>query len=95
MFFRRPPVTCDIPHSEMLAPMMVVLVGLLAIYAILLTIMLFLCRQNLLSLRSMHGRLDDAETRNAMAVRNMANERVSDHKRLVRVMGSIVDVLKH
>ena len=46
------------------------------------------------SIENIRVGVEYANTRNAMNMRNMANERSQENNRVVRVMGSIVNVLK-
>ena len=94
MFFKRQVVTCVFPYADMFTPLVATLVSILVAYAILITAMLIICRRNLAVLERVRVGLDISETRNTMNIRNIANERVMENNRVVRVMGSIVDVLK-
>lgn len=95
MFFRQHIVTCVYPNSDIFIPLLIFLVGILFVYAVLITLMLLICRKNLVRIERLRLELDDANTKNNMVLRNIANERALNDTRVVRVMGSIVDVLKN
>lgn len=94
MFFKKVSYSCVYPHSELVVPVMCFLLCILFIYAILITIMMVTCRRNMASIENIRIGVEYANTRNAMNMRNMANERSQENNRVVRVMGSIVNVLK-
>ena len=94
MFFRRQLVACVYPNSDIFQPLLILLVGVLLVYAVLITLMLMICRKNLDQIERVRLGIDDANTRNSMVLRNIANERAQNDTRVVRVMGSIVDVLR-
>lgn len=94
MFFRRQLVTCVYPNSDMFQPLLILLIGILFVYAVLITLMLLICRKNLVQIERVRLGIDNANTRNSMVLRNIANERAQNDTRVVRVMGSIVDVLR-
>lgn len=94
MFFKKQLVTCVYPDPGTLQPLVMLLVGVLALYALLITLMLLICRKNLVLLEGLRLGIDDSNTKNNMVLRNIANERAHNDTRLVRVMGSIVEVLK-
>ena len=94
MFFKKVSLSCVYPYSELVIPVMFFLLCILFIYAILITIMMVTCRRNMIAIEKIRTGVEYANTRNAMNMRNMANERLVENNRVVRVMGSIVNVLK-
>jgi len=52
------------------------------------------CRKNRVLLDEIQHEVDKANAMSAITIRNIANERLLDNTRFVRVMGSLVEVLK-
>lgn len=94
MFFRKQLVTCVYPNSELFQPLFLLLVCILVVYAFLITLVLISCHTNMRKIERVRIGIDNATTKNNMVIRNIANERAQNDNRVVRVMGSIVDVLK-
>lgn len=95
MFSKKQLVTCVYPNSDIFLPLFILLVGILFVYAVLITLILLICRKNLVLIERLRLGIDDVNTKNNMVLRNIANERVQNDTRVVRVMGSIVEVLKN
>jgi len=94
MFSKRHLVTCDIPYSDLFLPLLVCLAIILFLYSIMIMTILIMCRKNRVILENIQHEVDRANAMSAITIRNIANERFLDNTRFVRVMGSLVDVLK-
>jgi len=94
MFSKRHLVTCDIPYSDLFFPLFVCIAIVLFVYAIMIMAILIMCRKNRVLLDEIQHEVDKANAMSAITIRNIANERLLDNTRFVRVMGSLVEVLK-
>lgn len=94
MFFRKQVVTCVYPDSELFQSLFMILICILVVYIVLIALVLLVCYNNMVKIDRVRIGIDNANTKNSMIIRNIANERAQNDSRVVRVMGSIVDVLK-